>query len=99
MTAPRGETRRSPADRRADLRDGRQGQHGPRRRSAALRLRGPAREVALEAGGRAGDQEARRRIAAIGERVRDAAGDEDELAGSLRDELVLDLEGELTLQH
>jgi hypothetical protein len=86
------------ADRGAD--DGHLGNrlHRPGRRLDSAERGRAAGELALEPGRRAHDEEARRAIAPVGERVRSAARGEGDLARSGRDELVAELEDELALE-
>ena len=66
--------------------------------SSPAASRRQAGEVALEAGRRAQQQVARRRVAEVGERVRDAAGREGQRARPGGEELVAQLERELAVE-
>ena len=60
---------------------------------------GDAVEIALAGGRRADDQRPHVGAAEVGEVVRDVAGSEGEFCASPREELILELKGELAVEH
>ena len=82
---------------RADGRHRRRGRQCPRGGSSAAACAASG-EVALEARRRAEQQVARRRVAEVRERVRDAAGREGERPRPGGEELVAELEGQLAVE-
>jgi hypothetical protein len=86
-------------DLRPGGRDLRYRPQGPGGHRGARLIGGDPREVALEARGRADDQRAGVGLAVVGERVRDPARGEGELARAADAALVAELEGQLALEH